>query len=135
MTKHRRLPALFALLLGVAACDGGGSPTASSPNPDPPPAAATESLSGTVTSAASGRISGATVQIGVGPNAGSSANTVGSGRYEIAGLTTSGFTITVTAPGQLERGDGSAWVVVADGQFHAPAERPLDAKRHRRDRV
>jgi hypothetical protein len=64
------------------------------------PSASTYTLSGTVTSQANGAaISGATVQIMDGPNAGKTATTSSSGSYSITGLTTGGGTVRASATG------------------------------------
>jgi hypothetical protein len=103
--------AVLATTVTLAACGGGGSsPTAPSPTPGPAAAPApapapaarptTWALTGRVTdSGTSAGISGATVAIGDGPNAGRSATTDTGGNFSLAGLQQSGFTVNVTAPG------------------------------------
>ena len=82
----------------LSACGGGGgSPTSPAPSPTPAPVV-TGTLSGVITSAAGGGVGGAVVRIVDGPNAGRTATADGNGRYELTGLTLSGFTIEVTAP-------------------------------------
>jgi hypothetical protein len=79
----------FAMLLTTVACSG-NSTTA--------PAPTTFSLSGQVVDGATGTgISGATVSIADGPNAGKSTTTDGTGNYTFTGLLVSGFTVTVSA--------------------------------------
>lgn len=99
--KHL-LPALGILTL--VSC-GGGSNTPTTPTP--PPAPTTFTLSGTVTSAQGGAtISGATVRVDGGPNAGRSTTTDGTGRYSLANLAQSGFTLTVSATNFVGQGVG-----------------------------
>lgn len=101
---HTRTAIIALLVAATSACGGGSSggnptgPSASTPAPTTP-AAVTWTLSGTVTSAGGGGISGATVSIGDGPNIGKSTTTNASGVYSLAGLTQSGFTVTFSAPG------------------------------------
>jgi hypothetical protein len=83
------------LLTATMAC-GGSSPAAPS-TPAAPPAPTTFSLSGQVTSTAGGPISGATVRIGDGPNANRSTISDASGNYSLGALTSSGFTVFVSA--------------------------------------
>ena len=85
----RRLCA-FALLSALAGC-GGSSNTPTTPT------VTTFTLSGLVTDSITGKgISGATVSIGDGPNAGKAAVTDGSGNYNFSGLQQSGFTVNAS---------------------------------------
>jgi len=73
--------------------NGGGSSTPTGPT------TSTYTLSGTVSSSSGGVVSGATVQIQDGTNAGKSATTSSAGSYSITGLTAGGFTVRVSATG------------------------------------
>ncbi len=92
---RRRLVASFALA-GFVGCGGGGG--GGGGGTDRP---TTHTLSGTVTSSAAGNraITGATVAIGDGANAGRTATTDGSGAYSLSGLQPSSFTATASAAG------------------------------------
>lgn len=91
----KKLFILAALLL--SAC-GGSNPTApSTAPPAPAPTASTFTLSGTVTSTAGGAISGATVRISDGANAGRATTTASNGSYSLTGLATSGFSVGASA--------------------------------------
>ena len=90
----KRLAILAALVL--AGC-GGSSPT--SPTPPPPSTPTLYSLTGRVSSAAGGGITGASVLIADGPNAGKSQSTNSAGDYAFQGLAASGFTLSVSAAG------------------------------------
>jgi len=74
--------------------------------PPTSPSASTYTMSGTVSSASGGVISGATVQVLDGANAGKSATTSSTGSYSITGLTPGGFTVRASASGYspLSRG-------------------------------
>ena len=87
--------ALATLALGVAVVGCGGS----SPSAPTPPSAAAWTLSGTVTSAATGAIIGATVRILDGPNANAQTVTDAGGRYWFANLQQAGFTVQASANG------------------------------------
>jgi len=79
------------LLLSVWACDGGGTVT---------PTPRTGSLSGRVTNGATSTgISGATVSIVDGANAGTSATTDATGHYAFTGLQPADVTVTATSSG------------------------------------
>ena len=95
----KRLLALVAMCLSIAAC--GSSSTSPTPTQAPPvvtpPAAATFTLSGSVTSSNGVTVSGATVKVTDGPNAGKSATTSASGSYSLAGLVASGMTVSASA--------------------------------------
>jgi hypothetical protein len=91
-----RLIALVSLAALASAC-GSNSPTAPTSPPVTPPAAATFSLTGTVTSTAGGAISGATVRIVDGTNAGKSTTTASSGVYSFTGLAVAGQTVSASA--------------------------------------
>jgi hypothetical protein len=95
---NRLLVAVF--LLAALACGGRNTTTSPTPTPSltPTPSVTTFSLSGQVTDRTGGTgISGATVRIADGPNAGKSATTDASGNYSFIGLQQSGFTVTVSA--------------------------------------
>lgn len=94
-----------AVFLLVAMACGGGNSTPTSPSATPAPT--TFSLSGQVTDSATGAaISGATLSIADGPNAGRSATTDASGNYNFTALQQSGFTVNVTATGYLPSSRG-----------------------------
>jgi Carboxypeptidase regulatory-like domain len=105
-----KLACVFVILLVAVACGGGNSSTTSpSPTPTPPtpPTATTFSLSGQVTDSTTGTgISGATVRIIDGPNAGKSATTDGSGHFSFTGLQPSGFTVIASANNYLSQSTG-----------------------------
>jgi Carboxypeptidase regulatory-like domain len=91
-----RALAFLALAPFIVGCNG-SSPT--SPGTSAGPIAWT--LSGTVTSQAGGAITGATVLIVDGPNAGAQVVTDANGRYAFASLQQAGFTVRVSANGYL----------------------------------
>jgi hypothetical protein len=98
----RRLVVLLLVSLAMAGC--GGSDTAPSTTPPPttapPPSQTLYTLTGQVTVGASNQgISGATVTVADGVNAGKSATTDGSGRYTLGGLTFAGFSVSASAQG------------------------------------
>lgn len=119
--------AISCLLLSVAlvAC-GKDSPTApTSPPTTPPPSSSTYTVSGAVRGAdTNGGIAGATVQIGDGPNAGKSTTTDGSGRYSLAGLVSSGFTMSVTAANYLGATRGVTLTASRDESFRLLPAQP-----------
>jgi hypothetical protein len=87
---------LFVAL--ASACGGSNSTT----SPTPTPTATTFSLSGTVTdSTTASGISGVTVTVADGVNAGKSTTTSSSGSYSFTGLLQSGFTVNVSATNYL----------------------------------
>jgi hypothetical protein len=92
---------LLVLMLAVfAGACGSSSPTAPTATATPPAAAtpATFSLSGTVTSSTTGAaISGATVRIVDGANAGKSTSSASSGAYSFSGLAVAGQTVSASA--------------------------------------
>ena len=86
---------IIVLLTSASACGSSTTPTAT---PTPTPTATTLSLTGQVMdSTTSTSISGATVSIADGANAGKSATTDGSGNYSFTGLQAAAFTVTVSA--------------------------------------
>jgi len=89
------------LLVGVAfiasACGGNSTAPSSPPPVTPPPVAATFALTGTVSSTNGAAISGATVRVVDGPNAGKSGTSNASGSYSIAGLSAAGQTVNAAA--------------------------------------
>lgn len=88
------------LVLSVLLVSCSDSPTAPSNEPPPnnnPPAQTLYTLTGIVSSAASGPIGGATVTISDGPNAGKTTTTAGDGRYTLTDLTFAGFSVSVSA--------------------------------------
>ena len=89
------------LALGLAATIAcGDAPAAPSPpEATPPPAPTLYTVTGIVTSLATGApISGATARVADGPNAGLTSITGGDGQYRLTGLTFAGFSVGVTAP-------------------------------------
>jgi hypothetical protein len=95
---------LAVLLLAATACSDNKPTTAPSPTTTP-----TFSLTGTVTGGnvftgtTPTAISGATVSVIDGPNAGKSTATDASGRYTFTGLQQSGFTVNVSAVGYVSQ--------------------------------
>jgi hypothetical protein len=86
----------FLLLFMAIAC-GGGNSTTTSPS-SPGQMANTFALSGLVTNSTDGTvISGATISIADGPNAGKSTTTDSSGNYRFMGLQQAGFTVSASA--------------------------------------
>lgn len=86
------------LALAISACSK-GSPTAPSNNtPAPTPTPTLYTISGTVRLAGGPPISGATVRVDDGPNAGLSVQTDGSGAFTLSGLQFAGFTVSVSHP-------------------------------------
>ena len=88
------------LLLTLAGCGGNSYP---GPSPTPTPTPSTFTLTGEIIDSAAGDsaagalISGASVTVIDGPNAGRSGTTNGSGRYTISGLQPGGFTARARA--------------------------------------
>lgn len=100
---RRLLP--LVLLVALVACGGDSSPSAPSPSPSPSPQ--TFTLSGRVTNSQSGAgVSGATVTVVDGPNAGRSAVADGDGAYRVTGLQSSGFTARARAQFFTEHAQG-----------------------------
>jgi hypothetical protein len=82
----------------IAVACGGGSPNSPSSSTPSPATPATFSLTGLVTDITTGAgLSGATVSVADGPNAGKSALTDSSGNYTLAGLQQSSFTLNASA--------------------------------------
>jgi len=88
------LLALGTVVTLITAC-GGSNPTSPSPTTSSSPQSF--SLSGQVTATSGGVLSGVTVRIADGPNAGRSTTTDVSGNYTLTGLTQSGFTVQFSA--------------------------------------
>jgi carboxypeptidase family protein len=90
---------VVALAAVLAASCGGNTPT---PPTSPPPVVVpppTFTLSGRVTSTATGAgISGATVRVIDGPNANRTTTTNSAGEYSLTGLLSSGMTVNASAP-------------------------------------
>jgi Carboxypeptidase regulatory-like domain len=83
---------LFLGALTISGCGGTNSAA-----PTPAPTQTTFTLSGQVTSSAGGAVSGATIRVVDGPNAGRSTSSDGNGTYSLTGLTQSGFTVNISA--------------------------------------
>lgn len=104
-----RLGLAILLALSVGGCGGDSptSPSGSTPTPNTP-TQTLYAITGRVALGSTGgqAISGATVTINDGPNAGKSAVTDGNGRYTISGLAFAGMSGTASAPGyaSLSRG-------------------------------
>jgi hypothetical protein len=97
---------LVGLLVVVTCACSGGKSTTTSPSPTPNPTASL-SLAGKVTNLFTGSaISGATVSIADGPNAGKVATTDISGAYDFTALQQSGFTVTVSADNYISGSQG-----------------------------
>ena len=93
------------LLCAAAACSGRTMPT--SPTQTPTPTPATFSLTGQVSDGSTSTgISGATVAIADGANAGKSVTTNGSGNYRLVGLQPAGFTVNVSANNYVSQAKG-----------------------------
>jgi hypothetical protein len=89
----RRLAVVLATVL-AASCGSSTAPTTPPPVTPPP----TFTLSGTVTSTATGAgISGATVRVIDGPNANRTTTTSSTGEYSLSGLLASGMTVNASA--------------------------------------
>jgi hypothetical protein len=91
------------------ACSGGNSTTTSAPSPTvtPIPTATTVTLSGQVADSTTATpISGATMSIADGSNAGKSATADSSGNYSFTGLQPSGFTVNASAPNYVAQSKG-----------------------------
>jgi hypothetical protein len=86
----KKLIAVFAIAIGVRS---GSAPTTPTAPTTTPPTQTTFTLSGTVRPTTGAAISGATVRISDGVNAGRSATDEWHGAYSITGLQTSGFTV------------------------------------------
>lgn len=93
---------LFVALAWTWACsDGKGTATS------PSPSATTFSLSGKVSNSDTGAsVTGATVSIVDGPNAGTSTTTDMSGNYSFTVLQQSGFTVTASAANYMSQSEG-----------------------------
>lgn len=94
---------LVVTLFALVSC--GGSNTAPTPTPTPTPT--TFTLTGTVTSTQGGApVNGATMRVDAGPNANRTTTTDAAGRYTLANLSQSGFTLNVSATNFLSQGVG-----------------------------
>ena len=97
----RALICVLVLALGVAGCGSSDSssstPTSPTPTPTPTPTTTTASLTGTVSNSSSQGISGATVTVLDGPEAGASVATNSSGVYTFDSLTAGNTNLPVTA--------------------------------------
>ena len=103
--RHSVATAVLTACLGACAACGGTTTSPSTVTPSTPPI--TFSLSGQVTDSATGAaISGASVSIVDGPNAGKSATTDGSGNYGFTDLLQSGFTVNVSANNYVSQSKG-----------------------------
>lgn len=97
--------ALVAALGLLSAC-GGTSATSPTPTPTPTPVTPTTfTLTGQVTSTSGAALSGATVRIVDGANAGRS-TTTSAGAYSLPGLSLSGFTLTASAANYVASSQG-----------------------------
>lgn len=95
-----RLPFGALLVVGIlAGCGGGGGGPASPSAPVVAPTPAAGALSGSVTQNGAGAVSGATVRILDGANAGRTATTDGSGQYRIDGLSSGNANVAASANG------------------------------------
>jgi hypothetical protein len=95
------------LLLTLVACGGGSNNSPTTPSTTPTETTKTFTLSGQVTDSLTGSgISGATVTVADGVNAGKSARTSSSGAYSLANLQQSGFTVNVAAADYLATAKG-----------------------------
>lgn len=90
---------ISALVLVALFAVGCGSSATTAPTPPAPATTpSTFTLSGTVSSTTGAGISGATVRIVDGGNAGKSTTTTGAGTYSFIGLSVSGMTVNASAP-------------------------------------
>jgi len=87
--------------VAVGCGDGPSTPTAPTPpsNPTPTPPAPTYTLSGRVTENPFTAVSGATVAVVDGANAGKTDTTDPAGSYKLSGLTAATFDVKVSASG------------------------------------
>jgi Carboxypeptidase regulatory-like domain len=95
MRQMKRVVSALSVIFFASAC-GSSSTTAPTPAPTPP-VATTFNLTGTVTSTAGGGITGATVRIVDGANAGKSTTTTAGGAYSFTGLAVAGQTVNASA--------------------------------------
>lgn len=99
------LPYLLTVVLTSFAC-GGDSPTSPSAAAPPPPPVAIVTLTGTVTSAAGTRLSGATVTFLDGPNSGRVTQTNTNGEYAFSGITTGNSNLVARFPSHVDESRG-----------------------------
>lgn len=103
----RPLPYFVLACALTVACGGGSSPTSPTPPATTtPPPATTASLSGSVSSSTGGPVTGATVTIADGSNAGRSTTTSSTGTYRFDNLTPSNGNVIVRASGFEDNGNG-----------------------------
>lgn len=98
------LPYLLTVILTSFAC-GGDSPT-SPTSTAPPPAPAVTSLTGTVSSAAGTRLSGATVTFLDGPNSGRVTQTNTNGEYAFSGIASGNSNLVARFPSHVDESRG-----------------------------
>lgn len=106
MTRLRLVTIAFCALLSACSKDSPTSPTPQQQQPPQQPQVTLYTLTGTVSAAGGGGLSGAVVRIADGPNAGMSSIADGSGRYTLSGLTFAGFTVTASAAGYADSSRG-----------------------------
>lgn len=99
--------AALAFVLACVSC-GGNRGTPTQPTPDPsPPVPSIVSLTGVIAATpGSGRVSGATVRIGDGPNAGRSVTSNNTGEYRFDQLMPGNANVFASAAGFEENGGG-----------------------------
>jgi hypothetical protein len=100
--RSSRLLAPAFLSIALIGCGSSGDSTPTTPTTPATPAPTTFSLTGRVTESAPSAfvaVSGATLSVADGPNAGRTATTNNNGDYQFTGLQGGGFTVSVTAPG------------------------------------
>lgn len=93
-----------ALMVATVACSGKDNPVGNSGAPPPPPVTSTGTLSGTVSSAAGGPISGATVSLEGSTSLQTTTN--GSGQYTFPSLAFAGYTLRSRHPNYAEKAQG-----------------------------
>lgn len=97
----------FALLLGLLACAcSKSSPTTPSTNTPTTPAPTLYTIGGRVTSTLGDALSGATVRVTDGPNAGKSVTTDAGGNFLLTDLTFAGFTVEASHAGYVSSSRG-----------------------------
>lgn len=98
-----RLAGLALVLLALVSCSKSSptQPTPTTTTTTAPPQQTLYTITGTVSSAATGPLGNASVTVVDGKNAGLTSNTDGSGHYSLSGLTFAGFTVMASAPGHV----------------------------------